>query len=76
MYYLYNYEKDTVCQDDAQNAVEYAIGCGYRHIDTAWIYNTEKAVGQAIRNKVVDGTVKREDVFVTSKVRHFYLSMK
>ena len=47
-----------------QKAVEYALKVGYRHIDTARIYNNESDVGSALRNS----GVKREDVFVTTKL--------
>ena len=32
------------------------------------MYRNEEQVGQAIRSKIADGTVKREDIFYTSKV--------
>ena len=32
------------------------------------MYQNEEQVGQAIRSKIADGTVKREDIFYTSKV--------
>jgi diketogulonate reductase-like aldo/keto reductase len=32
------------------------------------MYQNEKEVGLAIRSKIADGTVKREDIFYTSKV--------
>ena len=51
-----------------EEAVKYAIDIGYRHIDTAFYYGNEKEVGNAIRDKIKDGTIKREDVFVTTKV--------
>ena len=51
-----------------RKCIESAIDLGYRHIDTALLYQTEKMVGQAVRNKIKDGTVKREDLFITSKV--------
>ena len=50
-------------------AVEDAIDVGYRGLDTAAIYGTEPAVGKGINNKIADGTVKREDLFVATKVR-------
>ncbi len=46
-----------------------ALAAGYRHIDTAWKYGTEPAVGEAMR---VCG-VPREEVFLTTKVSHEYL---
>jgi methylglyoxal/glyoxal reductase len=46
------------------NAVKYALKVGYRHIDTAKIYGNESDVGKAIG----ESDLRREDVFVTTKV--------
>lgn len=48
----------------AINAVKSAIECGYRHIDTASVYENEVSVGQGIKASGIN----REDVFVTSKL--------
>lgn len=45
-----------------------AIDAGYRHIDTAFLYGTEKEVGNAIRSKIAEGVIRREDVFIVTKV--------
>lgn len=50
--------------DAAYNAVSLALKNGYRHIDTAAAYRNEESVGRAIR----DFGLKREEVFVTSKL--------
>lgn len=50
--------------EDAANAVAHALSCGYRHIDTAAAYDNEESVGQGIHAS----GVKRDDIFVTSKV--------
>ncbi len=49
-------------------AVKDALVAGYRHIDTAWLYRNEKEVGKALHESIKDGIVKREDVFITTKV--------
>uniref|UniRef100_A0A1A7XC09 Aldo-keto reductase family 1, member D1 n=1 Tax=Iconisemion striatum TaxID=60296 RepID=A0A1A7XC09_9TELE len=49
-------------------AVKLAIEIGYRHIDGALVYFNEHEVGQAIREKITDGTVKREDIFYCGKL--------
>lgn len=55
-------------EGEAVSAVKAAIDAGYRHIDTAYLYANEQEVGQAIREKIAEGVIKREDVFVTTKV--------
>lgn len=46
-----------------------ALHAGYRHIDTAWKYGTERTVGEAMRAS----GVPRGDIFLTTKVSHEYL---
>lgn len=48
--------------------MKYAIEIGYRHIDTAFGYDNEVDVGQAIREAMTEGTVTREDLFVVTKL--------
>jgi methylglyoxal/glyoxal reductase len=50
------------------NAVKFAIKHGYRSIDTAAIYGNEEGVGQAIREAITEYDIKREELFITSKV--------
>ncbi|MCR4670818.1 MAG: aldo/keto reductase [Saccharofermentans sp.] len=50
--------------DKASDAVKSALAIGYRHIDTAQAYANERGVGEGIRNS----GLKREDIFVTTKV--------
>ena len=45
-------------------AVRYALSIGYRHIDTAMIYENEEDVGRAVLESGID----RKDVFITTKV--------
>ena len=53
----------------APDTVVAALHAGYRHIDTAWKYGTERAVGEAMRAS----GVPRGDIFLTTKVSHEYL---
>jgi glycerol 2-dehydrogenase (NADP+) len=48
--------------------VAFALDSGYRHIDAAYCYGNETEVGQGIQAAVQKGTVKREDIFVTTKL--------
>ncbi|XP_064448189.1 aldo-keto reductase family 1 member C1-like isoform X2 [Mirounga angustirostris] len=57
-----------VAKSNVEEAVKTAINVGYRHIDSAYLYLNEEEIGRAIRKKIADGMVKREDIFYTSKV--------
>ncbi|XP_069619261.1 aldo-keto reductase family 1 member C3-like isoform X1 [Ranitomeya imitator] len=52
----------------SEEATRLAIEAGYRHIDGAYLYGNEEEVGRAIKDKIADGTIKREDLFQTGKL--------
>ena len=52
--------------DDTADAVKTALDIGYRHIDTAEMYQNEKGVGDGIRDSGLD----RSEVFITSKLNN------
>ncbi|TFK65557.1 Aldo/keto reductase [Pluteus cervinus] len=52
---------------EVENAVEYAVRAGYRHLDLAMIYQNQHEVGAALK-KVIPSVVKREELFITSKL--------
>ena len=49
--------------------IAHALKAGYRHIDTAWKYGTERGVGEGMRAS----GVPRSEIFLTTKVTHEYL---
>lgn len=52
---------------DVARAVKEAVSVGYRHIDCAHIYGNEAEIGEAF-NQIFAGDIKREDLWITSKL--------
>lgn len=52
--------------DDAREAVKSALSLGYRHIDTAQMYDNEAEVGDGITSS----GIPRRDIFLTTKIWH------
>lgn len=57
-----------ISPEDTENSVYEALKMGYRMIDTANAYMNEEAVGKALARAIEEGIVKREDVFVSTKL--------
>ncbi len=51
---------------DVKDSIKSALELGYRHIDTAQMYENEKEVGEAIR----ESGIPRKELFVTTKIWH------
>jgi len=62
------YVQHLAVQDEVGKAADYAIRAGYRHIDGAYRYMNEEEIGEALQKLFSEGIVKREDIFITSKL--------
>lgn len=58
---------------EVEEAVSHALNVGYRHVDTAFCYQNEVEVGKGLAKAFSTGKVKREDVFVTTKIWCSYM---
>ncbi|KAI3538748.1 aldo/keto reductase [Colletotrichum filicis] len=56
------------CADTVYNAIK----TGYRLFDGAYDYQNEKEAGEGVRRAIADGLVKREDIFITTKLWNNY----
>ncbi|MCG8309123.1 MAG: aldo/keto reductase [Cytophagales bacterium] len=65
---LGTFGSDRFGHEEIANAVKEAIRSGYRHIDCAAVYMNEKYIGKAIAEVIEEGTVKREELWITGKV--------
>lgn len=57
-----------VPKETTASVIETVLKTGYRHLDCACDYGNEKEVGQGIKNAIANGVVKRDDLWVTSKL--------
>ncbi|KAI5747333.1 hypothetical protein M8J77_013594 [Diaphorina citri] len=53
---------------EVYEAVCHAIDLGYRHFDCAYYYQNEGQIGEAIQDKISQGVITREDIFITTKL--------
>lgn len=54
--------------EEVERAVNLALEIGYRHIDAALVYFNEKAIGKVLNEWLTLGKVKREDLFICTKL--------
>lgn len=57
-----------------ENALNLALEAGYRHIDAAPVYFNEKTIGKVLKSWIDAGKVKREELFVVTKLPKYGLS--
>ncbi|CAM4702375.1 unnamed protein product [Lepidochelys olivacea] len=54
--------------DAAQEALQVALDAGYRHFDCAYFYQNEAAIGAAFEKMLGEGRLKRDELYVVSKL--------
>ncbi|GFG38337.1 hypothetical protein Cfor_10364 [Coptotermes formosanus] len=53
---------------ELESALDAALEAGYRHIDTAYVYENEAAIGRVLAKWLNSGKVKREELFIVTKL--------
>ena len=56
-------------EKEVKDAVHRALEAGYRHIDTAYSYLNETAIGDVLQEWISSGKIKREELYITTKVK-------
>lgn len=59
---------------EVYRGVKTALEAGYGHVDTAWVYDNEHEVGQAVADVIQEGSLTRGDIFITTKIWDTYHS--
>ena len=65
---LGTFGSDRFSNEDIAEAVKGTISVGYRHIDCASVYGNEKEIGASLKEVMDSGAVKREELWITSKL--------
>ena len=65
---LGTFGSDHISNEQIAEAVEYAIEIGYRHFDCASVYGNEADIGRILSEMINNGAVKRDELWITSKV--------
>ena len=65
---LGTFGSDSVSAATIADTVKRAIHAGYRHIDCGSVYGNETNIGEALRELLASGVVRRKDLWITSKV--------
>jgi diketogulonate reductase-like aldo/keto reductase len=65
---LGTFGSDHVTHEEVATAVRTALKIGYRHLDCASVYSNEDQIGKILQDVFAEGEIKREDMWITSKV--------
>jgi len=73
-YYSVHLRSDYISQatneEELITALDKALEVGYRHIDTATLYQNEHIIGKVLKKWLDSGKIQREDLFIVTKVRY------
>ncbi|CAG2058963.1 unnamed protein product, partial [Timema podura] len=56
--------------EEIETSLDAALEAGYRHIDTAFLYGNEAAIGKVLKKWFDSKKLKREDLFIVTKLPH------
>jgi len=59
--------------EELKEAVKIALNCGYQLIDTAYMHGNEVEIGSVVRDFLEARKIKRDDLFIISKVSNYIL---
>lgn len=65
---LGTFGSDNYDAQEIAEAVDFAIRQGYRHIDCASVYMNEAEIGRVLAQLIKEGVVRRDELWITSKV--------
>jgi len=54
--------------EELETALNAALEAGYRHIDTATVYENERIIGNVLKKWLDSDRIKRSDLFIVTKV--------
>ena len=57
-------------KEEVRSALNTALEVGYRHIDTAYLYQNEDEIGKVLNDWIESGRIKRKDLFISTKVMY------
>ncbi|XP_032674810.1 1,5-anhydro-D-fructose reductase [Odontomachus brunneus] len=55
-------------EEEVETAIDIALEAGYRHIDTATVYENERAIGNVLKKWLDSGKISRSELFIVTKV--------
>lgn len=60
--------------EEVSNSIKHAIKHGYRLVDCAFVYQNQREIGNTFKELFKQGVVKRDELFITSKIWNTYHS--